>query len=128
MPSTLLVLPDVARLEQIIACPIVGGLDAAAPQRRSEIEQIVADVGPAVLLDQRVERVDCLRVNVVEPGGSYAVAAKLAPMLVRDDVVCFTSASRRRKLLRPPFFVSKAPRCVAQGFSPASSAAVGTQG
>ena len=40
-----------------------------------------------VLLDDRVERVDGLRVDVVQPRGEGPVAPQLATMLVRDHIV-----------------------------------------
>jgi hypothetical protein len=77
-----------AGVEQVLrAGPVVGRGHAAAAERRAEVDQVVAHVGAAVLGHQRVERVDRLGVHVIEPRGKHAVAAQLAAILVRHDVV-----------------------------------------
>ena len=45
-----------------------------------------------VLGDERRQRVDALRVDVIEPRREHEVAAQLAPVFVRDDVVWVVGA------------------------------------
>jgi hypothetical protein len=47
-------------------------IDARAPERRAEIQEVVANHVPAVLLDHRIEGVDRLGIDMVQPGGERA--------------------------------------------------------
>ena len=62
-------------------------VDARAPDRRSEIQQVMTHDLLAVLLDDGIERVDGFRVDVVQPRRERPVATQFATMLVRDDIV-----------------------------------------
>ncbi len=70
-----------------VAFPVVRRPDAAAAERGPEVDQVVPHERAAVFRDQHVERVDGLGVHVVQPRREHAVAAQLAPIFVRDEVV-----------------------------------------
>src|SRR5204863_9716949 len=79
---------DLSRFDQaLFTRPVVRRADAAAAERRAEIHQVVPHVGMTVLGDERVERIDRLRVHVIQPRREHAVAAELAAILVCDQVV-----------------------------------------
>ncbi len=63
------------------------GRRASAAERGGEVDQVVPDDAPALVLDEGVERVDAPRVVVIQPGREHAQAAKLPPVLVIVDVV-----------------------------------------
>ena len=65
----------------------LAGIHAGAAHGRPEVEQVVPDDAPAVLLDDRVERVDRLGIDVVHPRRERAVRAQFAAVLVREHVV-----------------------------------------
>ena len=66
--------------------------DAAAAERRAEIEQVVADDLPVARGDDAVERVRAADLVVIQPGGEDRQAAQLAAVFVRDDVVGIVGA------------------------------------
>ncbi len=73
--------------EELVAGARALRLRRAAAERRSEVEQVMADDRAAAGADERVEAVDAARVVVVQPGAEDEQPAQLAAMLVREDVV-----------------------------------------
>ena len=61
--------------------------EQAAAKRFGEIEQVMADMWHAPVLDEDVGRVHRPHGSEVEPGAEYEQPAEIAPMFVRDDVV-----------------------------------------
>ena len=56
--------------------------DGRAPERRSEIDQMMADYAPIALGDQRVESIDGNDVMVIDPRREDSEPTQLAPVLV----------------------------------------------
>src|SRR5690606_8237356 len=86
--------------DELVARPRGLGLDAAAAERRPEIEQMVPHDRAAAGVHERIERVDAARIVVVEPGREDPQPAQLTPMLVREDVVGIVRA--RAVVAEPP--------------------------
>ena len=59
----------------------------ARPERRADILKVMTNETASVRRDQRVERVAGLHVHQVRPRAEHLQRAKLAPVLVRNDVI-----------------------------------------
>src|SRR4029453_6806137 len=71
----------------LVATPRFLNIRAAASHVRAEIHQIVFDETPAAFVDESIECIERAGIIVIEPGGEYAVTAKLAPFFVGKDIV-----------------------------------------
>ena len=68
------------------------------------------DARPAVLRDERVDRVRCLQVGEIGPGAENAQRAQLAPMLVRHEIVRIVRACAGVQVAAENLARDQAPR------------------